>query len=330
MKKLFLGLIVLSGLLFTACGSKDSSKVVLEKENLKIGIVLSTGGLGDKSFNDSAYSGLEMAKKEFGIDFKYIEPASSAENEQFLREFAEANYDLIIATGFQMTDATNKVAGEYPNIKFAMIDTAIEQPNTKNILFREDEGSFLVGAFAAMISKTGTIGFVGGIDVPQIQKFKKGYEQGARYINPDIKVISVSVGGINPFNDPLRGKEIAISQIKQGADIVFHAAGGTGIGVIEGAKELGKYAIGVDSDQDDVAPGTVLTSMVKNVDIAVYDTVKSLVKGKFQPGNNVLGVAENGVGVTDLRNTKDIIGAENIDRLQQIISKIKSGEIVVK
>ncbi|MGL5578171.1 MAG: BMP family lipoprotein [Fusobacteriaceae bacterium] len=332
MKKLLSSLMVLSTLLLTACGSKDSSKIESKnnKEALKVGIVLSTGGLGDKSFNDSAYRGLEMAKKEFEIDFKYVEPASSAEDEQFLREFAEANYDLVIATGFQMTDATNKVAGEYPNIKFAMIDTAVEQPNTKNLLFREDEGSFLVGAVAAMMSKTGTIGFVGGVDVPQIQKFQKGYEQGAKYINPNMKVISVSVGGINPFNDPLKGKEIAISQIKQGADVVYHAAGATGIGVIEGARELGKYAIGVDSDQDDVAPGVVLTSMVKNVDVAVYDTVKSVVEGSFQPGNNVFGVAENGVGITDLRNTKDIIGAENISRLQEIIVKIKSGEIVVK
>lgn len=329
MKKLLSGLIVLSTLLFTACGSKESTKAE-NNGNLKVGIVLSTGGLGDKSFNDSAYRGLEMAKKELGIEFKYVEPTSSAEDEQFLREFADAGYDLVIATGFQMTDATNKVAGEYPNIKFAMIDTAVEQPNTRNLLFREDEGSFLVGAVAGMMSKTGIIGFVGGIDVPQIQKFQKGYEQGAKYVNPDMRVISVYVGGINPFNDPLKGKEIAISQIGQGADVVYHAAGATGIGVIEGARESGKFAVGVDSDQDDVAPGVVLTSMVKNVDVAVYDTVKSLVDGEFQTGNTILGVAENGVGVTDFRNTQDIIGAENLAKLEEIIAKIKSGEIVVK
>ncbi|MGL5963757.1 MAG: BMP family lipoprotein, partial [Fusobacteriaceae bacterium] len=332
-KKLFSSLIILSTLLLTGCGSEKSSEPVSEKKDekaLKIGIVLSTGGLGDKSFNDSAYRGLEKAKQDLGIEFKYVEPVSSAEDEQFLSEFADANYDLVIATGFQMTDATNKVASQYPNIKFAMIDTAIEQPNVKNLLFREDEGSFLVGAVAGMMSKTGVIGFVGGIDVPQIQKFQKGYEQGAKHINPNMNVISVSVGGVNPFNDPLKGKEIAISQINQGADVVYHAAGATGIGVIEGAKESGKYAIGVDSDQDDVAVGTVLTSMVKNVDIAVYNTVKSVVEGNFKPGNNIFGVAENGVGITDLRNTKDIIGVENLSKLEGIISKIKSGEIVVK
>ncbi|MGL4403889.1 MAG: BMP family lipoprotein [Fusobacteriaceae bacterium] len=342
MKKLISGLVVLSSLLLTACGgSKEAAKPTEEKatqntaaapatSSLKVGIVLSTGGLGDKSFNDSAHRGLEMAKKDLGVEFKYVEPASSAEDEQFLREYADANYDLIIATGFQMTDAAKKVAADYPNIKFAMIDDIIESPNTRNLLFKEDEGSFLMGAVAAMMSKTGTIGFVGGIEVPLIQKFQRGYEQGAKYVNSGAKVLTVYAGGQNPFNDPLKGKEIAISQIKQGADVVYHAAGATGIGVIEGAKELGKYAIGVDSDQDDVAPGVVLTSMLKNIDVAVYDTVKSVVDGNFKTGTHIFGVAENGVGTTDFRNTKDIIGAENLAKLQEIIAKIKSGEIVVK
>ncbi|MGL4944687.1 MAG: BMP family lipoprotein [Fusobacteriaceae bacterium] len=335
MKKLFSSLVVLSSLLLTACGgSKEATKpaeTATQATNpLKVGIVLSTGGLGDKSFNDSAYRGLEMAKKELGVEFKYVEPASSAEDEQFLREYADANYDLIIATGFQMTDAAKKVAADYPNIKFAMIDDIVESSNTRNLLFKEEEGSFLMGAVAAMMSKTGTIGFVGGIEVPLIQKFQRGYEQGAKYVNPNMKVLTAYAGGQNPFNDPLKGKEIAISEIKQGADVVYHAAGATGIGVIEGAKELGKYAIGVDSDQDDVAPGVVLTSMLKNVDVAVYDTVKSVIDGKFQAGTHAFGIAENGVGATDFRNTKEIIGAENLAKLDEIIAKIKSGEIVVK
>ena len=335
MKKLFSSLVVLSSLLLTACGgSKEATKpaeTAAQATNpLKVGIVLSTGGLGDKSFNDSAYRGLEMAKKELGVEFKYVEPASSAEDEQFLREYADANYDLIIATGFQMTDAAKKVAADYPNIKFAMIDDIVESSNTRNLLFKEEEGSFLMGAVAAMMSKTGTIGFVGGIEVPLIQKFQRGYEQGAKYVNPNMKVLTAYAGGQNPFNDPLKGKEIAISEIKQGADVVYHAAGATGIGVIEGAKELGKYAIGVDSDQDDVAPGVVLTSLLKNVDVAVYDTVKSVIDGKFQAGTHAFGIAENGVGATDFRNTKEIIGAENLAKLDEIIAKIKSGEIVVK
>ncbi|MBC2855956.1 MAG: BMP family ABC transporter substrate-binding protein [Cetobacterium sp.] len=297
---------------------------------LKVGIVLSTGGLGDKSFNDSAYRGLEKAKKDLGIEFKYVEPASPAEDEEFLREYAEADYDLIIATGFQMTESAKAVAADYPNSKFAIIDDVIDLPNVKSLTFKEEEGSFLVGALAAMMSKTGTIGFVGGVENPLIKKFEIGYEDGAKYVNPAIKVLSVYTTGPNPFNDPVRGKENAISEINQGADVVYHAAGGTGMGVIDAAKEKGVYAIGVDSNQDGVAPGTVLTSMIKNVDVAVFDTVKAVKDGEFKTGVTIYGVAENGVGVTDLEFTKDKIGAEKITKLKEIADKIKNKEIIVK
>lgn len=296
---------------------------------LRVGIVLSTGGLGDKSFNDSAYKGLEKAKEDLGIEFKYVEPASPAEDEEFLRQYADADYDLIIATGFQMTEAAKAVAADYPDLKFAMIDDVIDLPNVKSLTFKEEEGSFLVGALAAMMSKTGTIGFVGGMENPLIKKFQVGYEQGAKYVNPKIKVLSVYTTGPNPFNDPVRGKENAISEINQGADVVYHAAGGTGIGVIDAAKEKGVYAIGVDSDQDGVAPGTVLTSMIKRVDVAVYDTVKSVKDGDFKPGLTVYGVAENGVGMTDFKFTKEKIGAEKIAKLDEIAKKIADKEIIV-
>lgn len=296
---------------------------------LRVGIVLSTGGLGDKSFNDSAYKGLEKAKEDLGIEFKYVEPASPAEDEEFLRQYADADYDLIIATGFQMTEAAKAVAADYPDLKFAMIDDVIDLPNVKSLTFKEEEGSFLVGALAAMMSKTGTIGFVGGMENPLIKKFQVGYEQGAKYVNPKIKVLSVYTTGPNPFNDPVRGKENAISEINQGADVVYHAAGGTGIGVIDAAKEKGVYAIGVDSDQDGVAPGTVLTSMIKRVDVAVYDTVKSVKDGDFKPGLTVYGVAENGVGMTDFQFTKEKIGAEKIAKLDEIAKKIADKEIIV-
>ncbi|MGX6591370.1 basic membrane protein A [Cetobacterium ceti] len=296
---------------------------------LRVGIVLSTGGLGDKSFNDSAYKGLEKAKEDLGIEFKYVEPASPAEDEEFLRQYADADYDLIIATGFQMTEAAKAVAADYPDLKFAMIDDVIDLPNVKSLTFKEEEGSFLVGALAAMMSKTGTIGFVGGMENPLIKKFQVGYEQGAKYVNPKIKVLSVYTTGPNPFNDPVRGKENAISEINQGADVVYHAAGGTGIGVIDAAKEKGVYAIGVDSDQDGVAPGTVLTSMIKRVDVAVYDTVKSVKDGDFKPGLTVYGVAENGVGMTDFQFTKEKIGAEKIAKLDEIAKKIANKEIIV-
>lgn len=335
MKKLFSGLVVLTSLLLAACGGAKEEKPAeaapaTPAKQLKVGIVLSTGGLGDKSFNDSAFRGLEKAKQDLGIEFKYVEPSSSAEDEQFLREYADAKYDLVIATGFMMRDAAEKVAKDHPDVKFAMIDDVVTLPNVRNLLFKEDEGSFLVGAVAGMMSKSGTVGFVGGIEVPLIQKFQRGYEQGALYINPNAKVLTAYVGGQNPFNDPVKGKEVAISQIKQGADVVYHASGATGAGVIDAAKESNVYAIGVDSNQDDVAPGVVLTSMLKNVDVAVYDTVKSVIDDKFVSGDAVFGVKENGVGTTEFANTKDIIGAENIKKLEEIKAKIASGEIVIK
>jgi basic membrane protein A len=327
MKKIFTLLTLVSLMLLTACGGKKEAAKTEEKDTIKVGIVLSTGGLGDKSFNDSAYRGLEMAQKDLGIEFKYVEPASPSEDEGFLREYAENGYDLVIATGFLMKDAAQKVATDFPEVKFAIIDEVIDLDNVSSLVFAEDEGSFLVGAIAGMVSKTGNVGFVGGMEIPLIQKFQRGFEMGAKYVNADAKVGVLYTSGPNPFNDPVRGKENALSLIKQGADVVYHAAGGTGIGVIDAAKEQGVYAIGVDSNQDGIAPGVVLTSMLKNVDIAVYNTVKDVVEDKFQGGLHRFGVAENGVGTTDFEFTKDIIGEDNIAKLEEIKEAIKNGEI---
>jgi basic membrane protein A len=304
-------------------GKKKAKKA----KGLKVGIVLSIGGLGDKSFNDAAYRGLEEAKSELGIDFKYVEPASPAEDEGFLREYAEAGYDLVIATGFLMRDAAEAVAKDFPEVKFAIIDENIDLPNVVSLQFKEDEGSFLVGALAAMMSKTNQIGFVGGMEIPLIQKFQRGYEMGAKYVNPDVKIGALYTSGPNPFNDPVRGKENTLSLIKQGADVIYHASGGTGVGVIDGAKSAGVYAIGVDSNQDGVAPGTVLTSMLKRVDVAVFETVKSVKEGTFQAGAKRFGVAENGVGTTEFEFTKDAIGTANIKKLDAIREDIIAGKI---
>ncbi|MEG0069366.1 BMP family lipoprotein [Cetobacterium sp.] len=298
-------------------------------KQLKVGIVLSTGGLGDKSFNDAAYRGLEQAKKDLGIEFKYVEPASPAEDEEFLREYAEAGYDLIIATGFQMTESARTVAADYSDVKFLMIDDVVDLPNVKSVIFKEEEGSFLVGVIAGLMTKNNAVGFVGGMENPLIKKFEVGFKQGAEYVNPKVKFFSVYTTGPNPFNDPVRGKENAISEINQGADVIYHAAGGTGMGVIAAAKEKGVFAIGVDSNQDGVEPGTVLTSMLKNVDVAVYDVVKNLTKGEFVPGLAVYGAQENGVGVTEFEFTKDIIGAEKLKKFEEIKAKLMSGEIKV-
>lgn len=332
MKKIFSGLVILTTLLLSGCGEgkEAGTEEKSGSQKLKIGIVMSTGGLGDKSFNDSAHRGLEMAKEELGINFKYVEPQTSAEDEQFLREYAEANYDLIIATGFQMRDAAAKVATDYPNIKFLMIDDVIEGENVRNMLFEEAEGSFLVGAVAGMMTKTNVVSFVGGMEVPLIKRFFNGYAEGAKYINPKIKVLSLYVGGQNPFNDPVKSKEGTLSQIKAGSDVVYHASGASGIGVIEAAKDKGVYAIGVDSNQDGVAKGVVLTSMVKNIDIVVLETIKALSKGEFKSGTYRYGVKENGVGTTDFMFTKEIVGEANLKKLEEIKEKIKTGEIVVQ
>ncbi|MGL4947273.1 MAG: BMP family lipoprotein [Cetobacterium sp.] len=296
---------------------------------LRVGIVLSTGGLGDKSFNDAAYRGLELAKKDLGIEFKYVEPATPAEDEEFLREYAEAGYDLIIATGFQMTESARTVAADYEDVKFLMIDDVVDLPNVKSLIFKEEEGSFLVGAIAGLMTKTNAVGFVGGMENPLIKKFEVGFKQGAEYVNPGVKFFSVYTTGPNPFNDPVRGKENAISEINQGADVIYHAAGGTGMGVIAAAKEKKVFAIGVDSNQDGVAPGTVLTSMLKNVDVGVYDTVKALQNGEFLAGLSIYGAKENGVGVTEFEFTKDIIGAEKLQKFEEIKAKLMAGEIKV-
>jgi basic membrane protein A len=327
MKKLLV--IVLAAAMMIATGCKKEQGQAQEDKTIKVGIVLSIGGLGDKSFNDSAYRGLEMAKSDFGIEFNYVEPASPAEDEQFLLQYAESGYDLIVATGFLMKDPCEKVAKQYPDIKFVMIDSFIDLPNVASLTFKEHEGSFLVGALAAMMSKSGKVGFVGGMEIPLIKKFQAGYIDGVKHINPDIEVISLYTTGQNPFNDPVQGKNNATTQIGQGADVVYHAAGGTGLGVIEAAKEKGVWAIGVDSNQDDVAKGTVLTSMMKNVDLAVYNNVKKVVDGTFQGGIQELGIKEKGVGTTEFEFTKDAIGPDNIAKLKELEQKIISGEIKV-
>lgn len=324
MKKILLILTVMFSLLLTGCGSK---KEVVKEEKTKVGIVLSVAGLGDKSFNDSAYRGLKKAEEELGIEFKYVEPNSPAEDEGFLREFAENDFDLVIGMGFMMMDSVEKVSKEFPDTNFAIIDSVVDTPNTMSINFSEDEGSFLMGALASMMSETGTIGFIGGMEVPLIKKFEVGYVAGAKYVNEDIKPLILYISGPNPFNDPVRGKEAGKSLISQGADVIYHAAGPTGIGMFAAAKEAGIYAIGVDSNQDAEEKGTVLTSMMKNIDTTLYNVVKDLKAGNFKSGTVVFSVAENGVGTTEFEFTKDIIGEEKIAKLKDIEEKLRNKEI---
>ena len=222
-----------------------------------------------------------------------------------------------------MKESVMAAATAYPDQKFAIVDETITGlPNVTSLTFKEHEGSFLVGALAAMMSKTGTIGFIGGMENPVIQKFEAGFAQGAKYINPNIK-------GSNAFNDPASAKTKTETLIQQKADVVYHAAGGSGAGVFQAAKEKNVYAIGVDSDQDDIVPGTILTSMMKYVDVATFNIVKDTLEGKFTNEHHEFGVKENGVGTTDFKNTKDKIGEANIKKLEEIKQDISSGKIVV-
>lgn len=297
---------------------------------LKVGLILAMGGLGDKSFNDSAYAGLLKAQKDFNVEVKYVEPNSWMEDAYFLEEYSQNGFDLIIATSYTAQDAMEDISSKFPNTKYAIVDTrAKEGENIASLVFDESEGSFLVGAIAAKMSKTGKVGFIGALDIPLINRFKSGYEQGAKYVNPNISVITIYVGGDAPFSDPLKGKEHAYSLANQGVDVIYHASGNTGIGILEGVKEKGIYGIGVDCDQDDIVKGQVLTSMLKNVNNAIYKVIEDTVNGEFKGQVYNFGLKENGVGTTDFKYTRQIIGSENINFVENLKADIISGKIKV-
>lgn len=322
---------IITMMLLVSCGSKTDA-MKSEAKAKKIAIVYSTGGLGDKSFNDSANRGLMEAVEKLGIQYDYYEPKDpSAEAQNQLSNYAEkGEYELIIAVGFSMKDALVAVAKEFPEQKFALIDEVVtDLPNVSSLMFKEQEGSFLCGALSALMSKTGTIGFVGGVEAPVITRFQAGYIQGAKYINPNINVLSVFINGSNPFNDPVAAKALTETLIKKGADVIHHASGASGSGVFQAAKENNVYAIGVDSNQDDVEKGIILTSMVKNVDKVVFATVKEVLEGNFASGIHLYGIKEDGVGTTEFEFTKDKIGQENINKLKDITKDIVEGKIVV-
>ena len=324
MKKFLVGIRVLS-LLFCFSSFTYGAKV-------KVGIVYDVGGRGDKSFNDAAYRGLQEAIKRLGIEGKDVEPGEGGANrEELLRLLAEQGYDLVIGVGFLFTDALTKVAKEFPNTKFAIVDGVVEGlPNVRSLVFKEHEGSFLVGAIAGLMTKTNKVGFVGGMDMALIHKFEVGYRAGVKYVNPKAEVLVNYIGVTGEaFKDPVKGKELALSQFKQGADIVYHAAGASGEGVIEAAKEMKKFAIGVDSNQNWIAPGYVLTSMLKKVDVAIYKTIEDLVKGKFTGGIKVYGLKEDGVGVAYDKYNEKLIPDSVRKKVAQLRLDIIAGKIVV-
>ncbi len=297
------------------------------EKKLVVGIVFDSGGRGDKSFNDSAWAGIERAEKDYGITAKPVESKSEKDYEPNLRAMAEEGCDVVFAIGINMKSALEKVAPEFPDIKFAIVDAPVAAPNVRSLLFREEEGSFLAGYLAGLMTKTNKIGFVGGMQIPLIAKFAAGYTAGAKTANPAVEVLPEKYTG--SWDNLNIGKVAAAALYNSGADIVYHAAGRAGLGVIGAAKEQNKYAIGVDSDQDAIEPGRVLTSMIKRVDEAVFSTITDVKNGAFANGDKVYDLKADGVGLSPMTHTKDAVGPENAAKVAAIAEKIKSGEIKV-
>jgi basic membrane protein A len=340
-------ILCLSAVLGSACnlasyGGDDKSKV-------HVGIVFDIGGKDDRSFNAAAWAGAKCAqsgkwpdgtdcgKPPLPIVLRDIEPGNPTSIEPAMRAFAERNYDLIIGIGFAQTPIIELVAKDYPNTRFAIVDGFSNLPNVASLIFKEHEGSYLVGMLAAKTSKTGTIGFLGGMDIGLIHRFKGGYEEGARAVNPNIRIIPNYVGVTDAaWNNPGKGKEIALAQISKGADVIFTAAGNSGLGAFDAVEQAGKqdgrathFVIGVDANQNMLKPGFVLTSMVKRVDNAVYLIIQDVVNGQFKAGPHVYGLNEDGVGYAMDANNKDLVTPEMIQQVEEAKKKIISGQIKV-
>ena len=291
-------------------------------------LIYDLGGKFDKSFNEAAFNGAQRWATETGGSYRELEMQSEAQREQALRRLAEAGSNPIVVTGFAFSSVLEQVAPDYPDTKFAIIDGFVDLPNVRTVLFSEHEGSYLVGMMAAMASQSGTVGFVGGMDIPLIRKFACGYAQGVKAVNEGATVIA-NMTGTTPaaWNDPVRGGEIARSQMSQGADVVYAAAGGTGVGVLQAVADEGKLSIGVDSNQNYLHPGSVLTSMLKRVDNAVFEAFTA--GENLETGVVVMNLASGGVGYAMDENNAALVTAEMQAAVDAAAAKIASGELVV-
>ena len=331
MKKLIVAFFLGSLLVYSGCGrafgSRDDSA-----GKKRVGIVFDIGGKDDKSFNAGAWEGVKRALKDMPNDMvlRDVEPGDPTSIEPSMRAFAERGYDLIIGVGFAQAPVMQQVARDYPNLRFAIIDGTIDLPNVASLNFKEHEGSFLVGMIAARVTKTAKVGFVGGMDIPLIHRFATGYAEGARYANPKIEVFENYVG-VNDaaWNNPGKGKELAKAQIERGADVIFQAAGNSGTGVFDAAEETNKLAIGVDSNQNWVKPGFILTSMMKRVDNAVYDSVKQVVQNRFAGGIHLFGLDNDGVGYALDDYNRNLIPQSVLDEVDRARKDIIAGKIKV-
>ncbi len=298
--------------------------------DIKPAVIYDIGGKFDKSFNEGVFHGAERFKQETGIDFRDFEITNDAQREQALRRFAKDGFSPILAVGFAQGDALTKVAAEFPKTNFAIIDSVVDKPNVQSVVFKEQEGSFVVGVLAAKASKTGKVGFVGGMDIPLIRKFGCGYVQGVKYANPQAEVFQNMTGTTaDAWRDPVKGGELARSQIDRGADVVYAAAGATGIGVLRAAADAGKLGVGVDSDQNGLFPGKVLTSMLKRVDNATFKTFSEAKAGTWKGGISVLGLKENGIGYALDEYNKTLITPDMKAAADKAEADIVSGKIEV-
>ena len=320
MKRIVLGLLAATAMTATAFAQED----------IKPGLLYDMGGKFDKSFNEASYEGAEKFKQETGVEYVEFEVSNEAQREQALRRFAEDGRNPIVMAGFAWGSALETVAEEFPETTFAIIDMVVDKPNVRSVVYKEQEGSYLVGLLAAKASQSGKVGFVGGMQVPLIGKFECGYVAGVMETRPDATVIRNYTGDTPAaWNDPTRGAEITRSQIDQGADVIYHAAGGTGVGVLQAAADAGKLGIGVDANQNHLHPGHVLTSMLKRVDVAVYNAFTDARDGKFTAGVNALGLAEDGVGYALDEHNASLISDEMKAAAEEAKAKIISGEIKI-
>lgn len=355
--KVFLALLLVSALVFATQACNRASYGADDKSKIHVGIVFDIGGKDDRSFNAAAWAGVKCAetgmmpdgktscgREPLDIVLRDVEPGNPTSIEPAMRAFAERGYDLIIGVGFAQAPIMQVVARDYPNIRFAIVDGVIfeddgktPKANVASLVFKEHEGSYLVGMLAAKTTKTGKIGFLGGMDIGLIHRFEKGYEEGAQSVNPKIEVIQNYVGVTDgAWNNPGKGKEIAMAQISKGADVIFTAAGNSGLGAFDAVEQAGKqdgrathFVIGVDSNQNMVKPGFVLTSMVKRVDIAVYDIIKDIKDGKFRGGFHEFGLGTKGVDYMMDQYNKDLVTPEAIQQVEEARKKIIAGQIKV-
>jgi basic membrane protein A len=312
---------LIAGSLITAAYAAD----------VKPAVIYDLGGKFDKSFNEGVFNGATKFSKETGVAFRDLEIQNDAQREQVLRKFAKDGFSPIIMPGFAWATALGKIADEFPNTKFGIIDMVVDKPNVQSMVFKAEEGSFLVGVIAANTSKTSKVGFVGGMDIPLISAFECGYAQGAKYASDNKAEVFANMTGTTPaaWNDPVKGGELAKSQIDRGADIVYAAAGATGQGVLKAAADAGKFGIGVDSNQNGLFPGHVLTSMLKRVDVATYASFMDAKKGTWKAGVQVFGLKNDGVGYAVDDNNKAILTPEAKAKAEQAKADIISGKIQV-